>query len=328
VYYIAAKSYVESSAGVKAMHILCDRLNQFGYEAYLVPIDGNINTNPLLLTPILSREKWDSHLSNIQTVIAVYDESIIGNPLNCPIIVKWYLNRPSFLAGSTRTSKELNLINFVFAEEIEANLPRLFLNTVDFPFFLNAPVVTDRKLKLFYAGKMHSLGIKVVKPDDAIEIHRSGTRKQSREELRELFSRASIFYVAEDTAMVLEAAICGCPSIHMKEYFKNPPLTQIDGGIGLVGFEGEEFNYSRDFFERYFVTLQIRERSDLAKFIIRTQNALFNDNFQKITPRYKFPKSSKLIVRLYKLKAAMKQSGLRGFYAVLYAHYLARRINN
>ena len=325
MYYIVAKSFVQSSAGVKAMHILCDILNTVGYSAYLVPADSKFHVSPGLNTPILTKNLRDLHYKSQQTAVAIYDESIIGNPLNCPIVVRWYLNRPSFVSGKVKNNFDETSAEYVFAEEIQRDLPRLFVNTIDFDFFFAAPLKKERTLKLFYAGKLRSLGIEVSKPEGTVEIHRSGPKKISREQLRDLFSRARIFYVAEDTAMVLEAAICGCPSIHMTEYFKKPALTQLDGQVGIIKSEEEKIELSREFFERYYATLKIRETADISKFILETQNSFLKNWPCHKIPDFKFHRSSKFITQYFKAKAAFNASGLRGLYAVFYSHYLVEK---
>jgi hypothetical protein len=284
-----------------------------------VPIDKRFYRSPTLKTPLLTKLIHAKHLQNGVETISVYDESIIGDPLKCTVKTRWYLNRPSFLSGKLKNNRRKRSLHFVYAHEIDKKLPRLHVNTIDFDFFLSAPSFEERPLRLFYGGKLHSLGIFVEKPKNVIEIQRSGPLKQSREELRELFSRANIFYVAEDTAMVLEAAICGCSSIHLAQYFTKPPLSQQDGGVGLVESEGEGLTYSREFIERYISTLKLRELCDLSKFILQTQNSLKNSpSWNK--PKYRLGRLAILKIQFFKAKAGFQASGLNGVLAVIYSH--------
>ncbi len=306
------------------MHVLCDLLNLFDQKAYLVPIDQDFKTKSALKSPLLTKSIRDLHFQNDLKVMGVYDESVVGNPLKFSIVARWYLNRPGFLSGNQfLKSSEVNL-NFVFAKEIDNYHPRLCVNTVDFDFFLASPHYKDRSLKLFYAGKLRSLGVEVVKPENVMEIHRSGPSKQSREELRNLFAQARVLYVAEDTAMVLEAAICGCPSIQLLEYFKEIPLSQEDGGVGLIKSESEELTFTSEFMARYICTLRLRELYDVAKFVILTQSSNLGDqNFKK--PKFRFSRIAKLQLQMYKLKAGFNSSGILGLWAVICSHFQHRR---
>jgi hypothetical protein len=324
VYYLAARTYQENSAGVKAMHVLCHLLNTIDQKAFLVPIDKTFLINPRLNTPVISKELHTKHVRDGINVIAVYDESVPGNPLRAATFVRWFLNSPSFLGGKSEASTDGASINFVFANEINQKLQRLYVNTIDFDFFLAAPKFEHRPLTLFYGGKSRALGIKVEKPEGAIEIHRTGPKRQSREELRILFSRAHMFYVAEDTAMVLEAALCGCSSIQLKKYFTKPPLSQQDGGVGLVDSESNASEISKEFLEKYICTLRLRELEDVSKFIIATKVGAKKSS-RGGNLDFRFGQYSIWKIQYYKAKAGFRASGLKGIWAVINAHRLLKK---
>jgi len=61
VFYIVARRYTETSSGIKAMHLLCNRLNRLGFEAYLVPADKTFLTDQKLVTPVISRMAKNQH---------------------------------------------------------------------------------------------------------------------------------------------------------------------------------------------------------------------------------------------------------------------------
>lgn len=322
-FYLVARSFTETSAGIRSMHILCDQLNSFGFEAFLVGVDKPFLTNDSLKTQLLTRRIRDQHFKSKRRIISIYDESIQGNPLNSDFYVRWLLNRDGFLAAGNRKKNAKNSLTFVYAQEIDPVKPRLFVNTLNYDFFKNYKKTMPRDLTLFYAGKLKSLGISVLKPVGAIEIFRSGPKKQTREELRDLFSQARTLYLAEDSALALEAAICGCPTVHMTEYFKFGPLSQEVGGIGLAlsddATELKSVNLDDEFIERYMATLALRTFHDVLNFCLQAQElALTSDTMRK--PRYKILVRHKLLLRANKVHAGYKNSGMKGIFAVFFSH--------
>jgi hypothetical protein len=324
VFYLIARSYSENSAGIRAMHLLCHELIDLGFDAFLVGVDKSFVTSQELNTPVLTKKIRDDHFKSGLKVISVQDESMIGSPLNANVRANWSLNYVGYLAGDKKNKNARNpLENFVYTKELNSSARRLFVNTVDFDFFRNCESDLTRDTKLFYAGKLKSLGIQVNKPEGSIEIFRSGPLKQTRVELRSLFSRASVLYLAEDSAMALEAAICGCPTVQMLEYFHREPLFQEDGGFGLSKSDDPEAlmatNLNPDRIERYMATLELRSCFDVVNFALITQSLLGNSGVQR-KPRYKISAWSRFLMRYYKLKAAFAISSFAGVLGVFFSH--------
>ena len=117
-YLIMAESYDENVGGCVVLHKLCDELNKLGCQAYLVPAyrtyffdRKNIirpvlrfakellrrslpfRINPSWNTPVYQSEgdvkSWDD-------VVAIYPETISGNPLKATKVVRWFLHHPGF----------------------------------------------------------------------------------------------------------------------------------------------------------------------------------------------------------------------------------------
>ena len=319
VFYRLARSYTETSAGVRAMHLLCDRINRLGQPAYLVPVDRYFETSPRLLTPILTKSLRDAHSSKNLRTISIQDESINGNPLRTDLSIRWLLNHPGLLAGKKKSSVTMN---FVYANEIEPGLPRLFVNTIDYLFYENHSRREERPIKLFYAGKLRSLGVSVDVPAGSIEIFRDGAKRQSRQELRELFSQASVLYLAEDSAIALEAAICGCPTVHMKELFQKPALSTEDGGVGLSSSDSPSELAKTDLSEvamrRHIAGLELRTNKDVSEMILRV--ASFQPGSRKRKSKFKLSQIARNRMRLGKLRAGYKRSGITGLLGVFFAH--------
>jgi hypothetical protein len=323
VFYLVARTFTEASAGIRSMHLLCDQLNSYGFDAFLVGVEKTLLVDASLNTPVLTKQLRDQHLHSNRKIISVYDESIHGNPLRSTSYVRWLLNREGFVGGSDRTKGFGNSMTFVYAKEIDPLKPRLFVTTVDYEFFKKYEKGLSRDLTLFYAGKIQSLGINVQKPDGAVEIFRSGPKKQTREELRSLFSQARVLYLAEDSAMALEAAICGCPTVHMLEYFKREPLSQEDGGVGIAmsddPFHLQSTNVDEDFIERYMATLELRTFRDVLNFALLIQG-IINTTGSVDKSRYKLRACDKFLLRVNKVRAGFRNSGIRGILGVFLSH--------
>ena len=101
-YYIVTPRYIRTSAGVKALHLLCHSLNRVGQEAHLVIYPAWVNSdvvNPGLLTPLLTMAAIDRHKASGVSPIVVYPETVRGNPLGVGTIVRYLLNFPGLLGG-------------------------------------------------------------------------------------------------------------------------------------------------------------------------------------------------------------------------------------
>lgn len=83
------------------------------------------------------------------------------------------------------------------------------------------------KYKSVFGGRVFGL------PDGSIEITRDLPGSQRPDEIARLFQTSKYFYCFEDSALILEAILCGCPVIMMKNrYFTNPL------GVDDFGWDG------------------------------------------------------------------------------------------
>lgn len=188
-YHIYAPEYTEQSAGAKALHFLARELSAAGETITIVPF---------------GRDALPS-----VGAIAIYPEIIVGNPLGASRVVRWLL----YYAGRYRGNHE-----FPHRDKVWGYTTRiarafgtdkvLFLPTIDEKIFV-PPTSGTRAGACFYAHKYRSFYGKV--PDaHGVEITNPG---QSREEIIRLFQTSEVFYTYEDTALTIEAALCGCPVV-------------------------------------------------------------------------------------------------------------------
>lgn len=231
-YYVFCPRWVESSAGIKALHFLCHALNRSGQNAFLVlcepPHRGLPRVNPKLMTPILSQEIADAHFHSGLTPITIYTETVPGNPMGASYVVRYLMNFVGALSGPNDFDEEEELI--AFSESIARNSEIKLARSINKTLFL--PPIDPREFEfkedklpyqVVYAGKYRSY---VGRPEKvgylrSIEIYRDGPKMQSRQQVKKLLSDASLACLFENSSLATEAILSGTP-VH----FIKTPLTE------------------------------------------------------------------------------------------------------
>lgn len=227
-YYIVAPPYSRKSAGVRSLHLLCHWLNRSGYPAFLHILGPRKprQFHPDLVTPELNQLIADDHFIEKRTPIVIYPETVRGNPLQANCVVRYLLNYPGLLGGDTTYDAKEMIFGYTekLAQSVDHPSGILFMPLVDRSIF-NPGAGTVRRGSCFYAAKYRAAGHHVFGlPADAVEIYRDGAHAQSPAEIAELFRSCEKFYIFEDTALSLEAALCGCPTVAMRSDFFSAPL--------------------------------------------------------------------------------------------------------
>lgn len=220
-YYFVTPPYMRTSAGVKVMHLLAHALNVKGKQAYVLPqflIKGRTPTHPELKTPLLSSEIIDMHFHEGRLPIVVYPEITNGNPLNADCVVRYILNYPGNLGGPETYPATDFLLYYsedLVPEGQKLEAMKLFIPASDPYFFCPPPAETNRTKKVFYAGKYQkNYGGELLDiTKGCIEITLGKSDSQTRKEIVQLFQEASVFYCYENSALCLEAILCGCPVV-------------------------------------------------------------------------------------------------------------------
>lgn len=217
-YYVLAPDYQRQSAGIRVMHQFCAALRRCGQEAWISA--GKVN--PELDTPLLTAEVRQRHAETGRMPIAVYPEVIGRNPFQSHVVTRYILNKPGLL-GEKPQYKETDLL-FTYATELQQQLPNawgvLFLPCIDSSVFHNRENPDDphRKGWCVYPGryKQGLIDHQSLLADCAV-ITRDWP--QSHEEMAALFRRSEGVYCFENTAISLEARLCGCPVVHLPSPF-------------------------------------------------------------------------------------------------------------
>lgn len=220
--YIYTPPFVTWSAGIRVLHQICDQLNQNGIPAWLA-LHGPASQNEVSLeldTPLLNKEVLRSHIQNGFKSIAIYPETILGNPLNATVSITWILNFPKLLGG-TETFKSDFVYGFTEALVKDYEMVRnvkatgtIFLPPLDVDEVAKIVRKEDKTdpFKLLYCQKFRALGgIPDSFEGKVIEVERFTPTAPNRTELLELISRSEEVIVYENSTIITEAEIIGTP---------------------------------------------------------------------------------------------------------------------
>lgn len=290
-YYIVAARYVRTSAGIRALHLLCHALNLAGERAYMIinpfhPRD--FSTHPDLLTPHLTPQVLESHYKRGITPITVYPETIGGNPYNSPFVVRYVLNYPGLLGGDKKYDPNEFCITYSKKLEKSINNSRmtLFIPTSD-PGIFNNDKEEHRKGTCFYAAKYQDYHHGKLLPitNNSIEITRGKPNSQTPQQIADILRKSEVFYCYENSALVIEAILCGCPVVFLPNEFLTESL-----GSEEIGWDGIAWGTNPEEIERAKKTVNKgRERylylfekfsHDLSTFIRLTQNEVSSVRYE------------------------------------------------
>ena len=244
-YFIYAPRWINSSAGIKALHFLCHSLNMSGQRAYLVMTEAphldQPRINPNLNTPILSQEISDAYFNAQINPVVIYSETIPGNPLNANFIVRYLMNYSGALGGPKTFPEEDYILAFskMIAEDYSN------ANKTEEPKVLFIPPIDPREFskktekepyQVVYAGKYRSF---IGKPPavgelPTVEIFRDGPRMQTRDQVKEILKNATILYSFENSSIVTESILSGTPARFVPNEFLGEIIAEKELGNGGI----------------------------------------------------------------------------------------------
>jgi hypothetical protein len=284
-YYIVTHPYTRTSAGIRCLHLLCHHINLHKIPAYIILIGEENNlkentTEPDYLTPILTQRSARYHFEKGMTPITVYPEIVAGNPYASPCTVRYILNFPGLLGGDEQYNAEELCFSYskTLAEKTSYPGNILFIPTIDTRIFHASENHNSRSGSCFYASKYkreHNGNLYEV-TNNSIEITSLLPNSQSPAEIAELFRKSELFYTYENTALAIEATLCGCPAV----FLPNPHLKSIIASDEL-GRDGVAWGDSPVEIARAKATVELSLKNyeqsifnfheNLSKFIEKTQ---------------------------------------------------------
>ncbi len=282
-YYIVTARYVRTSAGIKALHLLCHALNGIGERAYIITYPSyppEFSVNPKLVTPLLTYGVVRSDFDRRLCPITVYPEIVQGNSFGAPFVVRYVLNFPGLLGGDAEYPETELCVGY--SESITKAVPRaratLFIPASDPLIFTPYPCVR-REGTCFYAGKFKYFhGGKLLDiTKDSTEITRHRSDSQTAEQIAEIFRRSELFYCYENSALAIEAVLCGCPVVFLpNKYFDQVIAVQELGWDGMAwGPDPQEIERAKSTVDKgrlNYLRLYALFREQLSNFVDLTQN--------------------------------------------------------
>lgn len=256
-YYIVSPRYVRTSGGVRVLFRLADLINKAGGSAFVFlrpNFNHDLASSPMDVAPFLNHRIADYHFQSGLTPIVVYPETVRASKLSPPVRVRYLLNYKELLFQNEPLENDDYLLAFsrAIADQITIDKPTrpLFLPVSDPVFFSPSVETKTRSGGAFYAGKYkYRFGGKTFSITDGMpEITRDRPDSQTPEQIRDLFRRVEFFYCYEDSALALEAILCGCPTVFLpNEHFHNPLGAKELNGFGFAwGASSEQMRHAKD----------------------------------------------------------------------------------
>jgi hypothetical protein len=262
-FLIVTPPFTTISAGVTVLHLLCHYLNLLGETAYIVhypPLEAPLRSLPGyvslqdqpefpagLLAPLITQNVLNYYDERKLTPIVIYPE-VLDNPLQAKFFGRYILNYPGKLASAYKQKENFALAySDILAKHCTKRYPghppvidTLFMPTSDLNFWNQSGAASRRRGSCYYAGKLQHIHKRTPKdiPPGSIEILRSGA--MTRSQIRELFWHSEVFYCYEDTALGVEALLCGCPTVFVpNDFFDGQPLGRFEHGTNGWCLAGE-----------------------------------------------------------------------------------------
>ena len=340
-YYIISPRYIPTSAGVRVLFRLADLINKAGGSAfiYLRPhLNHDNSSSPMDVAPFLTRNVVGYHFNNQITPIVIYPETFLVDRFSAPVRIRYILNYENLLFKNVPLDKDDYLVAYSenIAKKLKTDKPvgTMFIPVSDGNFY-HPPAVENRKGGVFYAAKYrhHFFGKTFPITDGMPEITKDQLGSQTPGQIRELFQAAEFFYCYEDSALALEAILCGCPVVFLpNEHFKETLTAKELGGLGYAwGDSPEQLEHAKvtvkDARERYFFLLKEVDQA-VKQFIEDTQplarNAIYTVPFASGFMRGpSLPQKILDLVRF--LKEVLEDNGFKKTLSIIYKRLRSRR---
>ncbi len=284
-YYIVAPRYVATSAGVRVLHTLCHMLNAHGQQAFVVtfPDFGNAAwVSPDLNTPVLDMATARAHAAAGRKPIVVYPETVRRPFFKGGLMVRYALNLPGLLGGPARLDDAPLCLSYGarMLPYLPADSDVLYIPVCDPEVFTPPPAAQKRHGFLAYAGKYvayHQQTIPEAIRAKSTLITRDLPDSHTQAEMVALMQGAEALYVFENTSLISEALLCGCPVICVKNPYFDMVLAEAEhGNAGITWTDTPaalaEATARVGQFRADYRAAQARSHTALAQFIARSQS--------------------------------------------------------
>jgi hypothetical protein len=317
-YYIIAPAFTPTSAGIKLLYILCDLLNKKGFEAYIVPREGEIRIFYSYNAPILSLDEARIHIKDRSNPIVINTDTG-WDILDLPCKFRYLMNYIGIFPNEPReTAPEFEIDKkffWAFSRDIakKYNIPEnhvIFTPILDTETFF-PPIIETRKGNMCYLGKyaeIYSKKLPMEIDNTFYVFYRRGINIPKTKEYAEKFRHAELCYIYENTSVITEALMCGCPVVCVpNDYCQFSEKDMI--GLAEIGLNGIAIGTSIDEITRAKATVHLaRER--ILQLMSEFDNKIdyFIEETQKISQEIQTDKAkiSKTLTRFFNKKRPNK----------------------
>jgi hypothetical protein len=262
------KEFDETSGGIVALYKLCHDLRLFGQEAYISHGPGNSSLNTPQFSPSIEELERD--------FIVIYPEVVLGNPLNCPRVVRWILNTPGAF-GDTDYYKHEHKTDLVFLfshhflySGIGKNKGILATTYTDFSIFKNYGLERSGSCYLVRKGVIRE----IIHDNDSLMIDNCSSWKA----IAQIFNRKELLYCYDiSTYWCTLAALCGCVALvipdgltNSKEWHKSIPY--FDYGVAYGVDELSHARNTLDMVSDHIQNIEKKKLDSVRNFITITNN--------------------------------------------------------
>jgi len=298
---ITTYPFTTTSAGIVSQHKLCDTLRKLNYDARLVMIKGKPKTNPKWDTPV-----WDGNGARGVSV-GIYSELINENPLNTTFCVYWILGL------------EIAIPLHQFRKRVQLfwhsdGPDTLKINILDEDFFSKSEE-SARSGLIAYRGKRHQWTIASDHYESITYIDRFGKNAVSRQKLKELLQRSRALIVEEDTLLIEESILSGCPVIVRP----GVELPAIASQIPSIYFQKNESDwpnldhlYSVIQSSIELIRFENKSRDSSVENLCLILESMSSENANYCTPRTFLPYISKIRIFQVRVRSAFIQERFKG----------------
>ncbi len=343
-YYIVAPKYTRTSGGVRTLFRLADYINKSGGDAFIFlwpHFNHELAASPMDVAPFLTKKIVDYHFHKGLTPIVIYPETVRVSRFNPPIRIRYLLNYNELLFQNEPLDDDDYLLFYskAIADQAASEKPSrtLYLPVTDTVFFSPPTEQVRRSGSAFYAGKYkYRFGGKTLPITDGMqEITRDRPDSQTPEQIRDLFRRIEFFYSYEDTALALEAILCGCPVVFLpNEHFTAPLGGNELNHFGIAwGPEPEQMFHARNTVAAARVEHLKRVDEVLEKihsFVVETQTIALSKPYE-IPFGNSVLKSPGLIQKIIDIAAFLRdvisERGMKSTIKIVVKRILARRFS-
>lgn len=272
-YYIVAPAYTSKSAGISLLYKLCHLLNTKNCRAFIICRDAAMHEYPFqYAAPLLSQNEAIQHINFRFNPIVVMPETGFDK-LHYPCTFRYLMNYIGIFPGEPKeTDLEFQIDKkyfWAFSTDIakKHNIPHdkvLFTPIVETDIFYR-PQVEDRQGKACYLGKYAELYSRKLpkKVDKSFYIfyrNKNIGHTPEKEKYAEKLRMVEFLYVYENTSVITEALMCGCPVVCVPNQYCQ--FTENDMiGFYEIGLNGIAIGTNPKELERAKATVHLaRER--------------------------------------------------------------------